>query len=138
MIPTFKVPYRDGDLRIGWASWDNGSMTSRSIKYAYPDASGKISRGSPELPFDILVDMILLAQEQGELNNLFTLKQKVVSIDKLSEEELNQERKQLKMALISFQKIMMDLPWVNLKSVYNEVGERIESIDKQLSELKTG
>ena len=69
MIPTFTKPYRNGDLRIGWASWDDGNFQDRSIKYAYPDTSGKISRGSPELPFDILVDMILLAHQQGELSS---------------------------------------------------------------------
>lgn len=67
MIPTFKKTYRDGELRIGWASWDEGSYTSRSIKYAYPDASGKISRGSPELPFNVLVDMTITALEEGEI-----------------------------------------------------------------------
>ncbi|MGD0109593.1 MAG: hypothetical protein ABSC06_37040 [Rhodopila sp.] len=68
MIPTHVTPYGDGDLRIGWASWDDGSYQSRSIKYAYRDASGKISRGCPELPFDILVDMVIHAHKQGELS----------------------------------------------------------------------
>jgi hypothetical protein len=68
MTPTFKKNYRNGDLRIGWASWDDGAFQSRSIKYAYPDASGKISRGCPELPFDILVDMVILAQQMGEIS----------------------------------------------------------------------
>jgi len=68
MVPTSVTPYRDGDLRIGWASWDDGSYTSRSIKYAYRDASGKISRGCPELPFDILIDMVVHAYKQGELS----------------------------------------------------------------------
>ena len=68
MVLTSVTPYRDGDLRIGWASWDDGSYTSRSIKYAYRDASGKISRGCPELPFDILIDMVIRAYGQGELS----------------------------------------------------------------------
>lgn len=68
MVPTHVTPYRDGELRIGWASWDEGSYESRSIKYAYRDASGKISRGCPELPFDILVDMVIHAYGQGELS----------------------------------------------------------------------
>lgn len=68
MVPTHVAPYRDGELRIGWASWDHGSYTNRSIKWAYRDASGKISRGCPELPFDILVDMIIHAYKQGELS----------------------------------------------------------------------
>lgn len=72
MTPTYTKPYKDGDLRIGWASWDRDKETkkmrykSRSIKYAYLK-DGKISRGAPELPFDILLDMVVLAAEQGEL-----------------------------------------------------------------------
>ena len=69
MIPTHIEPYRDGELRIGWASWDDGSFQDRSIKYAYRDNSGKISRGCPELPFDILVDMVVAAFRQGELSH---------------------------------------------------------------------
>lgn len=69
MIPTFITAYRDGEFRIGWASWDKGAYAARSIKYAYQDNSGKISRGAPELPFDILVDMVVLAKQQNELND---------------------------------------------------------------------
>ena len=43
MITTTKTPYKDGDLRIGWASWDDGSMTDRSIKYAYKDVRDRKS-----------------------------------------------------------------------------------------------
>ena len=69
MIPTYKQPYRKKDeIRIGWASWDDGSYQERSIKFVYRDASGKISRGCPELPFDVLVDLVLVAQQQGELS----------------------------------------------------------------------
>jgi hypothetical protein len=68
MVPTCVEPYRDGELRIGWASWDKSRFKDRSIKYAYPDKSGKISRGCPELPFDILVDMVVRAYALGELN----------------------------------------------------------------------
>ena len=67
MIPTYVEPYERGELRIGWASWDENSFRDRSIKWAFRDSSGKISRGCPELPFDVLVDMVLLAQRQGEL-----------------------------------------------------------------------
>ncbi len=70
MIPTYVLPYRDGELRIGWASWDGGNYQSRSIKWAYQDKSGKISRGSPEIPFDILLDMVVLAARQGELDHV--------------------------------------------------------------------
>lgn len=67
MITTFKTPYEDGELRIGWASWDNGELTDRSIKYAYQDSSGKISRGAPEISFDVLAAMFKLAVQQGEI-----------------------------------------------------------------------
>jgi hypothetical protein len=69
VIPTAIKKYRDGDLRVGWASWDNGLFQCRSIKYAYRDSSGKISRGAPELPVDILVDMLIYAVEKGELSS---------------------------------------------------------------------
>ena len=58
---------RRGDLRIGIASWDAGDFKSRSIKYAYRDQSGKVSRGCPELPFDVLVEMTIVALKQKEL-----------------------------------------------------------------------
>ncbi|QTR47672.1 hypothetical protein J9253_07065 [Thiothrix litoralis] len=69
MIPTFTTPYKEHDqLRIGWASWDEGSYQCRSIKFVYFDKSGKVSRGCPELPFDVLVDMVALAYQQNELS----------------------------------------------------------------------
>lgn len=68
MITTFKIPYEDGELRIGWASWDNGKLKERSIKYAYQDCSGKISRGAPEISFGVLAAMYRLAVEQGEIS----------------------------------------------------------------------
>ena len=68
MIMTKRKSYRDGDLRVGWASWDEGAYTARSIKYAYQDKTGKISRGAPELPFDILMDMLIFAADEGELD----------------------------------------------------------------------
>lgn len=73
MIPTYRKPYRDGDLQVGWASWDKDGTTGkhryqhRSIKYSYPSKNGHISRGAPEIPFDIALDMVTLAAAQGEL-----------------------------------------------------------------------
>jgi hypothetical protein len=75
MITTYKEEYGPSQynntgeqLRIGWASWDDNTFQYRSIKYVYLDTSGKISRGCPELPFDILVDMVIAANQQGELS----------------------------------------------------------------------
>ena len=67
MVPTFSQAYGLGDLRIGIASWDKGDFKSRSIKYAYRDKSGKVSRGCPELPFEVLVEMVIVALKQKEL-----------------------------------------------------------------------
>jgi hypothetical protein len=72
MIVTNKKDYSHGDnhgaLQVGWASWDKDQYKARSIKWAYPDKSGKTSRGAPEIPFDILLDMVIYAAEQGELD----------------------------------------------------------------------
>jgi len=72
MIPIMKKDYEDedgiaGEIRIGWASWDEGQYKAKSIKWAYKDKTGKISRGSPEVPFDVLVEMVLFALKNGEL-----------------------------------------------------------------------
>jgi hypothetical protein len=68
MIPTYVEPHPSkGELRIGWASWDDG-FKDRSVKWAYRDGSGKISRGCPEVPIDVLVQMLLLVFKQGELS----------------------------------------------------------------------
>ena len=73
MIPTAKktmeIVEQQGELRVGWATWDDGSFTRRSIKFAYPDKRGWISRASPELRFNILTEMIIFAKEQGELSS---------------------------------------------------------------------
>ena len=72
MIPTHISPCQSrsfhSEFRIGWASWDDGNFQDRAIKWAYKDTSGKISRGCPELPFDILVEMVIHAHKQGELS----------------------------------------------------------------------
>ncbi|GEM_PF-712845 len=69
MVPSHIEPRRDGELCIDWASWDDNKFQNRSIKYIYKDTSGNNSRGCPELPFDILVDMVVTAKRHGELSN---------------------------------------------------------------------
>lgn len=134
MIPTYTEPYRDGELRIGWASWDHGEYKARSIKYAYPDSSGKISRGSPELPFDILIDMLLLAGQQNELRpHLSPVRGQPAAPSSMSKQELIEERKQLNVVLMRLQGVMMDAPWANWEPIYDEVGARREKLDAELS-----
>lgn len=138
MIPTYKIPYRDGELRIGWASWDDGSYTARSIKYAYPDGSGKISRGSPELPFDILVDMCLLAAEQKELEDLWKAGRTPTppSIKKATADELLEEKKRLTVALMRLQQLAMDVPWGDWARVYDPIASRLEDVKAEISKRK--
>jgi hypothetical protein len=135
VIPTYKIPYRDGELRIGWASWDDGSYTARSIKYAYPDGSGKISRGSPEIPFDILVDMCLLAAEQKELGDLWKPSRtpKPASLAEATKQELLDEKKRLTIVLMRLQQLAVDVPWVDWASVYDPIGSRLEGIKSKIA-----
>ena len=139
MIPTYKIPYRDGELRIGWASWDDGSYTARSIKYAYPDGSGKISRGSPEIPFDILVDMCMLAADQKELHDIFEpgRRSKPTALSEATEQELQDEKKCLTVALMRLQQLAIDVPWADWASVYDPIGSRLESVKSRIAKHTT-
>lgn len=131
MITTHKIPYKDGELRIGWASWDDGSLSERSIKYAYKDSSGKISRGAPELPFPILIDMLHLAAEQGELK--FGEERRQLSpVAAAPLAELLKEKATLKSALLILQKLMADLPWADARGVYDRIGQRYEAVKAEL------
>lgn len=134
MITTHKIPYRNGELRIGWSSWDDGSLTSRSIKYAYPDASGKISRGSPELPFDVLVDMLVLAADQREIDAALPSvgAAALAAPASMSLVELNEEKKLLSTSLIRLQQLVLTVPWANWK-VYDQIGERLEAIRAEIA-----
>ena len=138
MITTHKVPYREGELRIGWASWDDGNYEERSIKFAYPDSSGKISRGSPELPFEVLVDMLRLAADQGELDKVVpqSLATRVGEFSQLSLEQLREERETLSGALRQLQGLLHEIPWANWKPVYNEIGLCLDFVKAEISQRK--
>ncbi len=139
MIPTYKIPYRDGEIRIGWASWDDGSYTARSIKYAYPDGSGKISRGSPELPFDILLDMLLIAAEQNELKDLWRPGQTVSpkSLEALTPGELEAERKRVVATINTLQHIGAGFPWVEWLPIFDKIRIYYGSITEEIARRNT-
>lgn len=133
MIPTHVFPYRHGELRIGWASWDDGSYTARSIKWAYRDASGKISRGSPELPFDILLDMIDLATLQGELKPHISSQPRAPrDLQKATKAELLDERKSLAARLASLQVMISEVPWADWQPIYDQLGARYDAIKAEI------
>lgn len=139
MITTHKIPYRNGELRIGWASWDKGDLTERSIKFAYPDAAGKISRGSPELPFDILIDMLMYAAEQGELKPVFDrLRAPLSPVGGAALEDLLEEEKALRASLIVLQKMTMDLPWAKVGPLYDQLGSRREEVAGEIAKRRGG
>ena len=48
----------EGEIRCGISSWDGGDNESSSVKWAYQDKNGKISRGAPEVPIDVLFAMV--------------------------------------------------------------------------------
>ena len=135
MITTYKIPYGDGELRIGWASWDDGQYESRSIKYAYRDSSGKISRGCPELPFDVLVAMLVLAADQKELDEVMpeTLANPLGDVSDASLAGLRDEKKLLSLVLIRLLGLISDVPWVNWQPVYNQVGVRLDAVRDEIS-----
>lgn len=136
MIVTHKIPYREGELRLGWASWDDGTLTERSVKYAYRDASGKISRGAPEISLDMLVDMLRFAAEQGGLR--LSPSPHVGAVENLSRASLQEELRGLNTALILVQRLTADFPWVKgLGRTYDELGARKEAVADALKAKRT-
>ncbi|RWO03244.1 MAG: hypothetical protein EOS07_35185 [Mesorhizobium sp.] len=134
MIPTHVIPYRHGELRIGWASWDDGTYTDRSIKWAYRDGSGKISRGSPEIPFDILLDMIDLATSQGELTPHVKPAPKVPKdVAQATKPELVDERKVLAARLATLQVMIAEVPWAEWQPIYDQLGARYDAVVAELA-----
>lgn len=137
MIPTYVTPYNGGELRIGWASWDGGRYKERSIKWAYPDKSGKVSRGAPEVPIEVLAEMFLVAYNQGEFNTTLTSSiQKPVPVltpvAEMRKDALLAEREKLSSYMMIMQKLMVDLPWIDWKEAYNAINMRRASIDAAL------
>ncbi|MFA6124544.1 hypothetical protein [Sphingomonas sp.] len=109
-------------------------MTARSIKYAYPDASGKISRGSPELPFDILVDMLVLAGDQKEIDeSLPTLGDpNLADPATMSDQDLKDEKTVLSTTLIRLQPLVVAVRWAEW-SVYDQIGARLDAIRAEIA-----
>lgn len=48
----------EGEIRCGISSWDDGGNESSSVKWAYPDRNGRVSIRSPEVPIDVLFEMV--------------------------------------------------------------------------------
>jgi hypothetical protein len=52
------------EIRLGIASWDDGSNSARSVKYTWFDKNGKVTRGG-ELPVEALPQMLDFAIRKG-------------------------------------------------------------------------
>jgi hypothetical protein len=142
MIPIFEFPYGHGHINIGWASWDDGSKTSVSIKYAYPDSRGRISRGSPEIALEDFLVMreFFLKNEKGIQAILnpgkeFTSKPEKIDVQALSKQELLHEGDELRRSLLEMQRIQMMFRWLPLEEIYNDLGKRYEDVKAQLETM---
>ncbi|RDY70850.1 hypothetical protein DXT76_10725, partial [Halobacillus trueperi] len=65
METTRRKAFGIGELRIGWSSWNE---KEQSVKWAYPDKRGSTSIRSPEVPLDILVELLVFALDEGILS----------------------------------------------------------------------
>ena len=73
MRPAFSEPARDDpkcEIRLGIASWDDGTGTARSVKYAWFDKNGKVARGG-EFPVEALPQALEFAIRNGYLRLSF-------------------------------------------------------------------
>lgn len=69
MKPAFSEPARNDpgcEIRLGIASWDNGSGTEKSVKYTWFDKTGKAARGG-EFPIEALPQALEFAIRNGYL-----------------------------------------------------------------------
>jgi len=67
MKPAFSEPAKndaDCEIRLGIASWDDGTNTKKSVKYAWFDKSGKVARGG-EFPVEALPQALDFAIRSG-------------------------------------------------------------------------
>jgi hypothetical protein len=65
MIPEFRKAYQNGELRIGKETWNE---EDRSVKWGYQSRNGGISPRNPEVPMNVLCEMMVFALEKGEVS----------------------------------------------------------------------
>jgi len=61
---------KNDELRLGIASWDDGSGTSKSIKYTWFDKLGRAARGG-EMPVEALQQALEFAIREGYIKPKF-------------------------------------------------------------------
>jgi hypothetical protein len=142
MIPVFEISYRSGKIIIGWASWDDGSKTAVSIKYAYPDSRGRISRGSPEIALeDFFAMREFFVENEPRIQAIlkpapkFSSAPAKVDVQGLSKQELVLECDELRRSLLEMQRIQMKFQWLPMKESYTELGKRYDEVKARLAAI---
>ncbi len=72
MIVEHREPARINpscEIRLGIASWDNGSKSAKSVKYTWFNKNGKASRGG-EIPVEALTQALEFAIKKGYISLL--------------------------------------------------------------------
>ena len=59
--------YEGREIRLGVASWDDGSNTEKSVKFTWFDKNGRAVRGG-EFPVDVLPQALTFAIQKGYLS----------------------------------------------------------------------
>ena len=59
--------YDECEIRLGVASWDDGSNTKKSVKFTWFDSKGRAARGG-EIPVDALPQALTFAIQKGYLS----------------------------------------------------------------------
>jgi hypothetical protein len=69
MVPIYRKIYGDGELVLGWPTWDKmGEKQHRmSVKNTWRLPNGRISRACPEFSLEALVEALIFAQEKNQL-----------------------------------------------------------------------
>jgi hypothetical protein len=55
------------EFRLGFASWDKGKQTERSVKFAWLDKNGRVARGG-EFPVEALPQALDFAIRKGYIS----------------------------------------------------------------------
>ncbi|MEW5994506.1 MAG: hypothetical protein AB1744_08935 [Candidatus Zixiibacteriota bacterium] len=73
MFPAYSEPAKCDpgcEIRLGIASWDDGSGTAKSFKYTWFDKNGRAARGG-EIPVEVLPQALDFAIRKGYLRLSF-------------------------------------------------------------------
>ena len=63
-------PYRDNpecEIRLGVATWDDGSNTAKSVKFTWFNSKGRAARGG-EIPVEALPQALAFAIQKGYIS----------------------------------------------------------------------